>query len=162
MQSRGSFGANALLVRGMGMAFLFVPIQAVVMGQFSGLELGQVAGHEFAAADWREHWNCGALDSFTNQQCKKIFEFNFKSKPSESYHLRAIKSYAVCNDFICNDFICNDFKTSVLHRSRNGERSRHSTDGFSTAKANILFKLYTDYLDSINCFWPGAHSAQIR
>ena len=35
---------RALLVRGLGMAFLFVPIQAVVMGQFSGAELGQVAG----------------------------------------------------------------------------------------------------------------------
>jgi DHA2 family multidrug resistance protein len=33
-----------LLVRGMGMAFLFVPINAVVLGQFRGVELGQVAG----------------------------------------------------------------------------------------------------------------------
>ena len=35
---------RALLVRGLGLAFLFVPIQGVVMGQFSGAELGQVAG----------------------------------------------------------------------------------------------------------------------
>ncbi len=34
----------ALLVRGFGLAFLFVPINAVVLGQFVGAELGQVAG----------------------------------------------------------------------------------------------------------------------
>lgn len=34
----------ALLVRGAGMAFLFVPINAVVLGQFRGPSLGQVAG----------------------------------------------------------------------------------------------------------------------
>jgi DHA2 family multidrug resistance protein len=33
-----------LLVRGFGMAFLFVPINTVVLGQFKGQELGQVAG----------------------------------------------------------------------------------------------------------------------
>jgi DHA2 family multidrug resistance protein len=33
-----------LLVRGVGMAFLFVPINAVVLGQFTGAQLGQVAG----------------------------------------------------------------------------------------------------------------------
>ena len=35
---------NSLLVRGLGLAFLFVPINAVVLGQFTGAELGQVAG----------------------------------------------------------------------------------------------------------------------
>jgi len=35
---------NALVMRGIGMAFLFVPINAVVLGQFSGQALGQVAG----------------------------------------------------------------------------------------------------------------------
>jgi len=34
----------ALLVRGLGMAFLFVPINTVVLGQFRGEALGQVAG----------------------------------------------------------------------------------------------------------------------
>lgn len=34
----------SLLVRGFGLAFLFVPINAVVLGQFAGAELGQVAG----------------------------------------------------------------------------------------------------------------------
>ncbi len=34
----------SLLVRGLGLAFLFVPINAVVLGQFVGVELGQVAG----------------------------------------------------------------------------------------------------------------------
>ena len=34
----------ALLARGFGLAFLFVPINAVVLGQFAGGELGQVAG----------------------------------------------------------------------------------------------------------------------
>ncbi len=34
----------ALLVRGAGMGFLFVPINAVVLGQFRGQSLGQVAG----------------------------------------------------------------------------------------------------------------------
>jgi DHA2 family multidrug resistance protein len=34
----------ALMVRGLGLAFLFVPINAVVLGQFVGAELGQVAG----------------------------------------------------------------------------------------------------------------------
>jgi DHA2 family multidrug resistance protein len=33
-----------LLVRGLGMAFLFVPINTVVLGQFRGAQLGQVAG----------------------------------------------------------------------------------------------------------------------
>ena len=33
-----------LVVRGLGMAFLFVPINTVVLGQFSGATLGQVAG----------------------------------------------------------------------------------------------------------------------
>ncbi len=35
---------NSLLFRGLGLAFLFVPINAVVLGQFGGAELGQVAG----------------------------------------------------------------------------------------------------------------------
>lgn len=35
---------NALLVRGLAMAFLFVPINTVVLGQFRGEALGQVAG----------------------------------------------------------------------------------------------------------------------
>ncbi|MBC7690829.1 MAG: DHA2 family efflux MFS transporter permease subunit [Methylotenera sp.] len=35
---------RALLVRGLAMAFLFVPINAVVLGQFRGQELGQVSG----------------------------------------------------------------------------------------------------------------------
>ena len=35
---------NALLMRGVGMAFLFVPINAVVLGQVRGQALGQVAG----------------------------------------------------------------------------------------------------------------------
>ncbi len=34
----------SLMVRGVGMAFLFVPINAVVLGQFRGPSLGQVAG----------------------------------------------------------------------------------------------------------------------
>lgn len=34
----------ALIVRGLAMAFLFVPINAVVLGAFRGKELGQVAG----------------------------------------------------------------------------------------------------------------------
>lgn len=34
----------AMLVRGLAMAFLFVPINAVVLGAFRGKELGQVAG----------------------------------------------------------------------------------------------------------------------
>ncbi len=34
----------ALMARGFGLAFLFVPINAVVLGQFVGAELGQVAG----------------------------------------------------------------------------------------------------------------------
>ncbi len=34
----------SLIVRGIGMGFLFVPINAVVLGQFRGAELGQVAG----------------------------------------------------------------------------------------------------------------------
>ncbi|MBS1958131.1 MAG: DHA2 family efflux MFS transporter permease subunit [Bdellovibrionales bacterium] len=34
----------SLIVRGLGMAFLFVPINAVVLGQFRAQELGQVAG----------------------------------------------------------------------------------------------------------------------
>lgn len=34
----------ALLVRGLAMAFLFVPINTVVLGQFKGADLGQVAG----------------------------------------------------------------------------------------------------------------------
>lgn len=34
----------ALLVRGLGMAFLFVPINTVVLGQFRGADLGQTAG----------------------------------------------------------------------------------------------------------------------
>jgi DHA2 family multidrug resistance protein len=34
----------ALLVRGLGMAFLFVPINTAVLGQFRGESLGQVAG----------------------------------------------------------------------------------------------------------------------
>ena len=34
----------ALMVRGIGMAFLFVPINATVLGQFRGPALGQVAG----------------------------------------------------------------------------------------------------------------------
>ena len=34
----------ALIMRGIGMAFLFVPINAVVLGQFRGQSLGQVAG----------------------------------------------------------------------------------------------------------------------
>ncbi len=34
----------ALIVRGLGMAFLFVPINTVVLGQFRGEALGQVAG----------------------------------------------------------------------------------------------------------------------
>ena len=34
----------ALMVRGVGMAFLFVPINATVLGQFRGPSLGQVAG----------------------------------------------------------------------------------------------------------------------
>lgn len=33
-----------LFIRGLGMAFLFVPINTVVLGQFSGATLGQVAG----------------------------------------------------------------------------------------------------------------------
>ena len=33
-----------LMVRGVGMGFLFVPINAVVLGQFRGAELGQTAG----------------------------------------------------------------------------------------------------------------------
>jgi DHA2 family multidrug resistance protein len=36
--------AIALIVRGCGMGFLFVPINAVVLGQFRGSDLGQVAG----------------------------------------------------------------------------------------------------------------------
>jgi DHA2 family multidrug resistance protein len=35
---------NILLVRGLGMAFLFVPINGMVLGHFSGVALGQVAG----------------------------------------------------------------------------------------------------------------------
>jgi DHA2 family multidrug resistance protein len=35
---------NTLLIRGAGMAFLFVPINAVVLGQFRGSDIGQVAG----------------------------------------------------------------------------------------------------------------------
>jgi DHA2 family multidrug resistance protein len=35
---------HTLLIRGAGMAFLFVPINAVVLGQFRGADLGQVAG----------------------------------------------------------------------------------------------------------------------
>ena len=34
----------ALLIRGLGMAFLFVPINSIVLGQFRGPNLGQVAG----------------------------------------------------------------------------------------------------------------------
>jgi DHA2 family multidrug resistance protein len=34
----------AMLARGMGMAFLFVPINTIVLGQFKGPNLGQVAG----------------------------------------------------------------------------------------------------------------------
>ena len=34
----------SLMVRGVGMGFLFVPINAVVLGQFRGADLGQVAG----------------------------------------------------------------------------------------------------------------------
>jgi DHA2 family multidrug resistance protein len=34
----------SLIVRGIGMAFLFVPINATVLGQFRGPSLGQVAG----------------------------------------------------------------------------------------------------------------------
>jgi DHA2 family multidrug resistance protein len=34
----------SLIVRGAGMGFLFVPINAVVLGQFRGSDLGQVAG----------------------------------------------------------------------------------------------------------------------
>ena len=33
-----------LMVRGVGMGFLFVPINALVLGQFSGAQLGQVSG----------------------------------------------------------------------------------------------------------------------
>lgn len=35
---------DALLVRGLAMGFLFVPINTVVLGQFTGAALGQVAG----------------------------------------------------------------------------------------------------------------------
>ncbi len=35
---------NALYLRGFGMAFLFVPINAAILSQFRGLALGQVSG----------------------------------------------------------------------------------------------------------------------
>ena len=47
-----------LLLRGSAMAFLFIPINQMVLGSFRGAELAQVAGHaELFPADRRKHRN---------------------------------------------------------------------------------------------------------
>ncbi|HEY8269458.1 MAG TPA: MFS transporter, partial [Pseudobdellovibrionaceae bacterium] len=43
LSSRGDI-LNILFIRGFGMAFLFVPINSSILGQFKGADLGQVSG----------------------------------------------------------------------------------------------------------------------